>query len=536
MKKLKLYLVLLSAILLCACGGDNSPSSEPTPTPSPTQTSQGKIEIPTTEDTKPIISQKGGSTTIKFNATGNWTASSTESWCTISPSSGQSGSNTITITTKENDTYDDRATTITLKSGSNSQTITLSQVQKDAIVLALEEQEIDYNTSTLDFTIQTNVEIKVTISEDAKEWITQATTRSLHNETLHFDISPNKGEEERVGIITLQGGEATQKMTIKQSGDYLNVERLALMALYKATDGDNWKQKDNWGSDKPLDEWYGITTGDQGRVFQIKLPDNNLKGAIPPEITKLKNLWSLGLIENEITSFPDNFGELSKLWELVMSGNKISNLPNSFKELNIASIHLDRNLFTSYPEVLSEINSLKWFTLSWNKIEGGLPESISKMPNLEGFSFSGNLFTGTIPRKYFELENLKSLDLQTNKLDDFISLELQQSALWQNCNCYFRHQVLGHSVIIEGAVESISLNAYDITLHIGETFQLKIESILPEDALDKTIRWEVRDMNECINFDDDGTITALKEGDASIFCYASGKNPVFNSCVVRILP
>ena len=37
-------------------------------------------------------------------------------------------------------------------------------------------------------------------------------------------------------------------------------DREALIDFYKATNGDNWKNNENWCSDKPLKEWYGIKT------------------------------------------------------------------------------------------------------------------------------------------------------------------------------------------------------------------------------------------------------------------------------------
>ena len=37
--------------------------------------------------------------------------------------------------------------------------------------------------------------------------------------------------------------------------------RQALVDFYNATDGDHWKINTNWCSDKPIDEWYGVTTG-----------------------------------------------------------------------------------------------------------------------------------------------------------------------------------------------------------------------------------------------------------------------------------
>ena len=57
-------------------------------------------------------------------------------------------------------------------------------------------------------------------------------------------------------------------------------DRAALVALYKATDGDNWTSKTNWLSDKPLGEWHGVWTNGQGRVRSLSLPRNQLSGTI----------------------------------------------------------------------------------------------------------------------------------------------------------------------------------------------------------------------------------------------------------------
>ena len=50
-------------------------------------------------------------------------------------------------------------------------------------------------------------------------------------------------------------------------------DREALVALYNATDGENWDQRSaNWLSDAPLGEWEGVTTDDDGRVIALGLP------------------------------------------------------------------------------------------------------------------------------------------------------------------------------------------------------------------------------------------------------------------------
>ena len=67
-------------------------------------------------------------------------------------------------------------------------------------------------------------------------------------------------------------------------------DREALVALYNATDGENWDESENWLSDAPLGEWEGVTTNDDGRVTKLELRANALSGEIPPELGSLPYL------------------------------------------------------------------------------------------------------------------------------------------------------------------------------------------------------------------------------------------------------
>ena len=40
-----------------------------------------------------------------------------------------------------------------------------------------------------------------------------------------------------------------------------NQDRAALIALYEATDGPNWVDAENWLTDAPLGDWYGVDAG-----------------------------------------------------------------------------------------------------------------------------------------------------------------------------------------------------------------------------------------------------------------------------------
>ena len=70
----------------------------------------------------------------------------------------------------------------------------------------------------------------------------------------------------------------------------VETDREALVALYNATNGENWPLNEKWLSDAPIGEWQGVTTNDDGRVAGLKLFRNGLSGEIPAELGSLSNL------------------------------------------------------------------------------------------------------------------------------------------------------------------------------------------------------------------------------------------------------
>ncbi len=76
------------------------------------------------------------------------------------------------------------------------------------------------------------------------------------------------------------------------------LDRQALVAIFNATGGPNWKKSTNWLTDEAIGEWHGVSTDTGGRVAGLRLVDNGLNGAIPPEIAILTNLEDLQLADN----------------------------------------------------------------------------------------------------------------------------------------------------------------------------------------------------------------------------------------------
>ena len=101
--------------------------------------------------------------------------------------------------------------------------------------------------------------------------------------------------------------------------------RAALIALYNATDGDNWVDNKNWKSNKPLGEWAGVTTGASGLVERLFLGRNGLKGPIPSDLGELTRLnWAV-LSYNQLSGkIPETLGRRGMLHNLFLSHNYLT--------------------------------------------------------------------------------------------------------------------------------------------------------------------------------------------------------------------
>lgn len=81
-------------------------------------------------------------------------------------------------------------------------------------------------------------------------------------------------------------------------------------------------------------------------------------------------------------------------------------------------------------------------------------------------------------------------------------------------------------------VESITLNYSTASMLVGETLQLEA-TVLPENATDKTVTWTTSD-GGAASVDEDGLVTALEQGDATITAVPNGNSALSASCVISL--
>ena len=98
-------------------------------------------------------------------------------------------------------------------------------------------------------------------------------------------------------------------------------DRDILTAFFNATGGKNWNNRDNWLSDRPLDDWHGVDANG-GPVTGLHLNDNNLTGRIPSDLAGLSRLSWLNLANNRLEGpLPAQLAELGRLQALYVNHN-----------------------------------------------------------------------------------------------------------------------------------------------------------------------------------------------------------------------
>ena len=208
----------------------------------------------------------------------------------------------------------------------------------------------------------------------------------------------------------------------------ISTDRAELVALYHATGGSNWANNSNWLSDRPLGEWYGVTTNSNRHVTGLELGVNQLSGAIPVELGSLSHLQLLSLAGNQLTGvIPTELGNLSNLESLYLGGNELSGpIPTELGSLSsLQTLDLGVNLLSgSIPAELGSLSELRSLSLDENQLSGPIPAELGNLSNLESLYLGGNELSGPIPTELGSLSSLQTLDLGVTLLSGSIPAEM----------------------------------------------------------------------------------------------------------------
>ena len=144
------------------------------------------------------------------------TAARSASWLKVHPTSGAAGDATITITAEPNATGETRTAEVTIRSGSQTETVTVTQDYSNFITL--EQREIvagsEEQTVTLDITSTMEYEVLI---PDSVDWITDGgNTRAVTTHSHMLTIAANSSYDPRQTEVVFRGKtDATLADTVK---------------------------------------------------------------------------------------------------------------------------------------------------------------------------------------------------------------------------------------------------------------------------------------------------------------------------------
>ena len=220
MRKLWFVLAMFVCIFVgCSDGGNEG--LEPTPKP---DVVTPEITIDSSIMTNGLsFDTAGGDKSVSFSTNVNWTlnvASTTggTTWCQASATSGTKGAATVKFTVAENTSYDDRSVSVTIKAGTVSKTFTITQKGVDALLVTTNKYELSQEGGKIEVEVKANIEYQMEISETAKSWITEASSRALTAHKHSLNIAANEEVEKREGEIYFKSGNKVETVKVYQAG------------------------------------------------------------------------------------------------------------------------------------------------------------------------------------------------------------------------------------------------------------------------------------------------------------------------------
>ena len=357
------------------------------------------------------LNARGDSTELVFTTNESWnivteTEEEKRDWYRVYPLSGDAGEDIrVNVQVDSNLSYSDRNFVILLKSESLEERIEVHQLKQNVILLGGNRYEVTFEEQTLTVEVRSNVDYRVEIGEGS-DWIIEtpeSRSEELKKREHVFRIANNLQESPRTGLIFFRdlSSSLSDELTLIQSGwEDPDPERTALVSIYESSGGDSWTRNDNWCSDKPLSDWYGVETDAWGHVTALRLSHNNLSGTISEKISKLTGLQHLDLSWNDL-------------------GGEIKDLDFFSNLTELETINLSRNHFSGelWPPNWSKLNRLKMLNLSFNQIKAVIfPirwwSCMIEDGRMVDLILNGNYLYGDIPKSIQDHSDWNRLALQ----------------------------------------------------------------------------------------------------------------------------
>jgi Leucine-rich repeat (LRR) protein len=229
------------------------------------------------------------------------------------------------------------------------------------------------------------------------------------------------------------------------------LQRYAMATLYYSTNGDEWKDNQEWLSDSnECTDWWVTDFVSESKMLScdannaitlLLIEDNNLVGTIPDEIALLSDsMVELKLKGNVLQgTLPSTFGFMTRLKDLLLWNNDITgHIPTEFGLLTaLTDLSLNENqLSGSIPTEFALLSSLEDLHLQTNHLVGTISPTIGSLTRLNALTLAENNLTNFIPTEIGLLTLLGELALERNALLGPIPSEIGGLKAMELFSCY----------------------------------------------------------------------------------------------------
>ena len=158
-----------------------------------------------------------------------------KSWISAADTKGLSV-NKVNFNISRNDSYGDRQGTIVFKQkgGDLTETVTINQVQNDAIIISEKNYNLSEEEQTLEIEVKANIDFEYTIGQS---WISAVETKGLSVNKINFNIARNDSYDSREGKIVFKQVEGSITETINIVQGQKNAIIIAYENIYFEANG-----------------------------------------------------------------------------------------------------------------------------------------------------------------------------------------------------------------------------------------------------------------------------------------------------------
>lgn len=173
-------------------------------------------EILTLSKTSYTAGSDGGKFSLNVTHSADYTITiedGASSW--LSAEANGAEKNTILVSIAPNEGPEQREGRVAVKMGSLTEYVSVSQAQKNTIVVSDSEFDVDCEAGEFSVKLGSNVDYKMEI--DAP-WVSLSKTKAYEEENLVFSYAANMNAEPRTATISFKSGSLEEVVTITQKG------------------------------------------------------------------------------------------------------------------------------------------------------------------------------------------------------------------------------------------------------------------------------------------------------------------------------